>query len=298
MLFKKYTTQIALFTSILCCCSMASAWWQTGHMIVAAIAYQHLDSKAKATIDRWLPLMKVDDTPINQYNQPTPLESFMAISHWADDIKPALSSEWHYTNLAFSTDGTALPKYTNPENVVWAIKNLPATILNKKENRYERMRALAYLVHFVGDIHQPLHDASRYSQQSPQGDQGGNLYKIHYTEVDNTKITNLHELWDSALLVYPEHGFPYDDQNLADVKKLASDVMQDYPATYFGAKTTDLNPQHWAQQGFKIAKTLCYKVPMTAVPSSQYMQQDSKVAEQQLALAGYRLANLLNKLLG
>ena len=114
---------------------------------------------------------------------------------WPDTLrgqKIELYTRWHYTNLAFSADGTPLKNTVDTDNAVWAINHLLPIIGNTKANRFERARSLAFLVHIVGDLHQPLHSITRISAAHPEGDHGGNLYFIKYPAVKPQKITTFY----------------------------------------------------------------------------------------------------------
>ncbi len=151
------------------------------------------------------------------------------------------------------------------------------------------MLFLSFLTHIVGDLHQPLHTVTLFSAAHPDGDRGGNLYNIMY----NNKRTNTHSLWDSGVGTFESKSVSATDH----AKALALTIMQLYPASSFGDKATDLNPDNWAQEGYENAKKYVYNTPENEAPSAAYITIGKQVAEKQAALAGYRLANLLNTLL-
>lgn len=278
----------------------ANAWSAAGHMIIANIAYQHLTPTVKAKVDSMLAYMNVEDTSEHKYVYTLPSKTFMAVATWPDNIKEEdykVFSAWHFDAKYFSADGTPVPQCNNPENVVWAINDIQSEITSKYANPYDKSRALTFLIHFVGDVHQPMHNVSRVSKEHPYGDEGGNEYPISYTEANGAVIKDLHELWDTALNLYPQHGVPYNTENLQDIQKLADDIQKDYPESYFGNQVNDLNPKDWSDNSYTIARNFAYTVPQNTVPTAAYIAAGSTDAEKRIALGGYHLANLLNKML-
>lgn len=155
-----------------------------------------------------------------------------------------------------------------------------------------RSVAMRYLIHYVGDIHQPLHSASLVDKHFPSGDRGGNLFPLHNQEKE------LHALWDSVLMEYD--GYPELPMTIADWQKNGNNakrIMHKYPETIFKKPASDLNVQNWAEESFLIAKNFVYKsVKEGKEVPERYLEEGKNIAEMRLALAGYRLANLLKGL--
>lgn len=263
--------------------SSASAWDSSGHRIVAQIAYDNLTPIAKNKVDQLTELLDQKYPPRSR---------FLFASTWADQIKGddvTAFNSWHFINYPFSVDGTAT-KPPSSENVVWAILQSQKVLTSIKSNPYEKAIFLRFLIHFVGDAHQPLHCAELYSKEFPAGDASGNLYVIK-----DAYAQNLHAFWDEGLGLFRQYGQSYPLAN-KEALKLADKIQQDYPQSFFTNQATDLNPQDWAQQSFTIAKSFVYSLKENSQPSAAYVQQGQQKVEQQLALAGYRLANLLNQI--
>jgi hypothetical protein len=263
--------------------SPALAWDSSGHRVIAQIAYNNLTPTAKNKVDQLTELL----------DQKYPARSrFLFASTWPDQIKNdgvTAFNNWHFINYPFSVDGTAT-KPPQEENVVWAIQQSEKVLTSTKANPYEKAIFLRYLIHFVGDAHQPLHCAELYSKEFPVGDASGNLYMIK-----DVYVQNLHAFWDQGVGSFRQYGNNYPLTN-KDAGKLADKIQQAYPQSFFANQATDLNPQAWAQQSFAIAKSFVYSAPENSKPSDSYVQQGQQKVEQQLALAGYRLANLLNQI--
>jgi hypothetical protein len=101
----------------------------------------------------------------------------------------------------------------------------------------------------------------------------------------------LHKLWDDGA------GLLNGDESTSNVNQIAQQVTASYPETYFGNKAKDLDPAHWGKEGTETAINSVYTTPENQLPSTSYIENEKKIVSQELALAGYRLANLLNTLL-
>ena len=121
----------------------------------------------------------------------------------------------------------------------------------------------------------------------PEGDKGGNLYFIR----NNNSKTQLHAFWDQGAGAFA--GSSNEDR----INEFTQTLMTIYPPSYFGAKLNDLDPTHWLQEGMQNAQRFVYTTPEQQTPSAEYIFMAQKIAGQEVALAGYRLAALLNQLL-
>lgn len=259
----------------------ADAWNSLGHMIIANIAYQSLKPANREKVDELASYL--------QEEYPDVL-SFLHMAFWADTLrsqKIEMFTHWHYIDKPFSTDGTVLKNIMDTDNAVWAIDNIKPIIKNTRANPYERARFLAFFIHIVGDMHQPLHTVSYMSSIYPDGDQGGNLYFVRY----NSMRVKLHYLWDGGLGVFE---IPINPDNIEHLTKM---IMNKYPPKYFGEKINDIDTVHWSDEGMTNAKKYVYTIPREQTPSDEYINIGRKISEQQVALAGYRLGSLLNTLL-
>jgi hypothetical protein len=153
---------------------------------------------------------------------------------------------------------------------------------------------LRYVVHFVGDIHQPLHCASRVSAQHPGGDEGGLKFAVARTYGQK----HLHGLWDQGGRLFRLNmPRPLTAYGYSLIQTLARDIMETYPATNFVAQLAETSVAAWANEGFDLAKTNVYVgVQPGGAPSSDYLHKLETTASRQVALAGYRLAALLNEI--
>lgn len=260
------------------------AWNATGHMVIAEIAYSQLTPAARKNADNLLATFQKEYPDV---------KSFQELAAWPDTLhsqKIETYTRWHYIDNAFSTDGTPLQDLVDTDNAVWAVDNIDNIVKNTKANVNERARFLGFLIHIVGDLHQPLHTVSYISANHPDGDRGGNSYTIKYKNGSSNTI-NLHKLWDGAV------GSFESDPNNQDIEETAQTLMALYPKSFFGDKVTDVKADDWAKEGMVNAKTYVYTTPENQAPTTAYLNTGKQIAQQEAALAGYRLAVLLNQFL-
>jgi hypothetical protein len=216
--------------------------------------------------------------------------TYELISTWPDSIRSQriyAYSHWHYIAVSFSSDDTPLKNKVDTDNAVWALNSMKAVIKNDHANMYERARFLAFFSHIVGDLHQPLHTVTRFSLKKRNGDLGGNTFNIYY----HNKRISLHKLWDEGV-------GEFDASPTADnVAMITKDILAVYPKKYFGKKIDDLSFNNWTTEGMSNARQYVYKVDEEQSPGEDYLSQGKNISAQQAALAGYRLANLLNQLI-
>jgi hypothetical protein len=255
-----------------------------GHMVIANIAYEQLKPDVRE---------KVDSLVGNLNKEYPEMSTFLHLAYWPDAIRSQrieTFTHWHYIDIPYSIDGTAVKNdVIDTDNAVWAVKRIQVIVKNQHANPFDRARFLSFLTHIVGDLHQPLHTVTLFSAAHPSGDRGGNLFHIMY---NNTSV-NTHSLWDGGVGRFEGKNGRATDH----AKELAVELMQLYPASSFGDKASDLNPDNWAQEGFENAKKYVYSTPENQTPTTAYLSTGKQVAERQAVLAGYRLANLLNTLL-
>jgi hypothetical protein len=189
----KILIAVALASFILCTPVVSFGWGAGGHMMVASIAFGRLNPRAKAQANMLLAI------PINPPGIAAKSKDFVNAAHWADDLRPLIEfnkpfKELHFIDTPFSTDGTALPAVPTP-NVVTALED-NVNILKTSTDQNARAQALRFIIHFVGDIHQPLHCATRVDKVHPDGDAGGNLVSVLLANPSGGfKKSNLHSFW-------------------------------------------------------------------------------------------------------
>ncbi|HVV02301.1 MAG TPA: S1/P1 nuclease [Verrucomicrobiae bacterium] len=261
---------------------MVRAWNAEGHMVVAQIAYNHLDPAVKARCDALIA------APLEY--QSSKSSTFVTAAPWADDFKSQLGTAiWHYIDLPFSLDGTSTSGVSTASfDIVRAIRQCVSTLQDPDAGQTNLAISLRYLIHFAGDIEQPLHCSTAVSASSPAGDSGGNGFSLHGT------WSNLHSLWDAG------GGFLTDSLSrpldTSSQSKLDAKVALIETAHPYQPQTGVIpDPMDWAVEGWLLAQSVCYSgVTKGATPSAAYLNSATNTTIQQMAEGGQRLAGLLN----
>lgn len=266
----------------------AFAWNDGGHMVIAEIARQSVSPKILAECE-WL---------LKQQSDPK-TDTFITAACWADDYRTKENGPWHYINLHFRTDDRSTDNKPSPINVVWAIQRFSDILKDKRKDPRDRGEALRYLLHFVGDLHQPLHAVARDSDEHPDGDRGGNDFKIKPSiKFKDLKYPpdNLHALWDLGGGLFQPTPRPLSDENKASIQRQANSIKNRFPQISLD-NVSNSDPMAWAQESADLAKRYVYELKENEVPSSDYLRQCEDISAKRVAYAGYRLAALLNRLM-
>ncbi len=265
--------------------TVAQAWNATGHMVIAAIAQSGLTPKAKAEADR---LLKIGaDLPGS--------DDFVTVGPWADEYRSQHreTGPWHYKDLYFRADGKPAANKPDEINAVSKIREFTAILGDKSKPDADRAFALRILIHLVGDIHQPLHASSEESDARPMGDRGGNSFVILPPDGSERGPKNLHALWDGGAGLFPSH--PREEAK-ADAEAQAKELIASIPRSSL-PKVGETDSDKWTEEGLELAKSTVYSTAEGQTPSADYIKKAKDVAAHRAALAGYRLADLLNKTL-
>lgn len=249
----------------------AWAWGPLGHRVVAELAGQQLSPAARAEVERLL--------------APEHARTLVDVAIWADDLRddPAQRAlaertrRLHYVNFR-SADCVYLPPRDcrDGQCVVAAIGRYAALLADRSRPDAERREALKFVVHFVADVHQPLHAGYR-------DDKGGNDYQVRY----GGQGTNLHAVWDSLLL---------DSRGLR-WRAYAAALDDDGPVSLPPpSPPLDDPPAQWAQESCRIVRDDGV-YPRGHAIGAAYVAAERPLAERRLREAGVRLAALLNRAL-
>jgi S1/P1 Nuclease len=295
-------------TAALCLALPAAAWNYSGHWIVAEIAYGRLTPQARVRVDE---LIRNHPDYDSILTKGAPLEpaarvryAFVYAAAWPDlirgdsrfydetrpDAKPTppvagfpdmmRHGTWHYYDIPISGDGTPVVE-SQPPHLMTELPRLLAEIATA--NPLEAAYDLPWLEHLTGDAHQPLHATSRFLKSQPKGDAGGNLVIVHPGRT-------LHSLWDDAAA--PR------DLGYQEVVRYAREIAAEHPARGLGS----LDPKQWIAESFRLDKSAVYTFgletgskqhPLT-LPAG-YEEKANRLARRRVALAGYRLAAVLNQ---
>lgn len=260
-------------------------------MLVAKIARAGLKPEVLREVDR-----------LTQINPTTKADDMVTAACWADDIRPERkeTANWHFINYHFRTDGKETSNKPLEENVVWAIAKQSEILKDRSKSDAARADALRFLIHFVGDVHQPLHSVARDTDLHPDGDRGGNDFKVQPADLFldmERPPQNLHALWDAAGGLYRSMERPLSTTGKQYVDALANMLMLWMPESAL-QEASDLKPEDWTQESLKVAQSFVYTAPENGKPDLAYLLECQKISARRIALAGYRLGHLLNELLG
>lgn len=287
---------IGVICFILITPTLTLSWGAGGHMMTAQIAFDRLNPRAKAQARKLLAIQ------INPAAVTAKSRNFINASHWADDLRPFPEfdsfKELHFIDKFFSEDGTPLPTDLPPNNIVTALEE-NVNILKTSTDDKARAQALRFIIHFVGDIHQPLHCASRVSAALPQGDRGGNLVNLKIRQPNGTmKSTNLHSYWDGGIGTFPKTGPNFAPPPLSEIPRPVATIIRTYSATDPALNLN--NPTDfagWAGESHTLAKEVAYKgITNNGTPTAAYNRRATRIARKRVAWGGYRLAALLNSI--
>ena len=287
----KRALAIGIVFLILCTPSISLGWGAGGHMMTAQIAFSRLNPTAKA---KAIELLAIDINPAAVTAKST---DFVNASHWADDLRPFAEFDsfkaLHFIDKPFPL-GSNLPAI-DPENIVKALED-NVNILKTSTDKNAQAQALRFIIHFVGDIHQPLHCTTRVTAANPDGDRGGNLFKIKILKNGKLQDSNLHSYWDGGIGAFPPTGNNFAPPPLRSVVRAANQAKAANPATNPALKLDDpFNFAAWSDESFALGKSVVYKgIQSGKKPTPAYNQKALKVARQRVAWGGYRLAALLN----
>jgi hypothetical protein len=258
----------------------ARAWGADGHVIVAKIAELNLTPEARKEIQKLLGPIPISHPRIATYAD--------FVKHNPDYPEYSKTAGWHFVDIPLGA--TFDPATHCPEQncVIDQVNRLKGVLAKKDGKADDRLDALTFLVHLVGDMHQPLHCATR-------DDHGGNGLKVRFLGNRGNHL-NLHSVWDENLV------------RAAMKRKDRLDFAYD-----LNTRITDDNrkswkegtPKDWALESHKLAETAAYcdskgkPLPKMGEPDldQPYVDRGTKTVSEQLQKGGVRLAALLNEAL-
>jgi hypothetical protein len=292
----KNAIALAAICLILSTPTVLLGWGSGGHMMVAHIAFGRLNPNAKAQVQKLLAVS------INPPDVTAKSLDFLNASHWADDVKHLtgfeFSGDLHFIDIPFSTDRTKLPRdLPKPENIVKALGHY-VDVLKTSTDQNEQAQALRFIIHFVGDIHQPLHCATKVDKKHIEGDRGGNDLLIKVRRNGMLKPVKLHSYWDGGIDTFPKEGPgpTFTPPPLSQIHAAAATATNGNPDTDPALKLDQpFDFQGWADESNKLAREVAYKnAAKGKEPNAAYRKAAVKVARKRVAFGGYRLAALLN----
>lgn len=246
---------------------LAGRWSFEGHRLICEIAWRELTPVVQ---ERIRVLLAAD----------TAYDRFSDSCVWADDVRrdPRYRryTTAHYVNLPRNAGGVDVTRDCGDTYcVIEAIRDMIAVLRDDGAPTPDRVEALKFLGHFVGDLHQPLH--AGYGD-----DRGGNDTPV---QLDGRDI-NLHWLWDGELL--EQLGF-----RESDAARLHAEIRP-IDRTLWG----ELTPERWAEESFQLVEREVYHGVEDGRLAAAYVERNRYTVKRQMLKAGVRLGALLNQLLG
>lgn len=308
---------LLIFVITVASLASVSAWDDTGHKLVAYIAWEQMSPQARekaikillsAPEDSDLSVFYLQDSRSAAAKQ---RELFMIAATWSDIVRDKNfknryakyhHGNWHYLDTFWrEVNGKVelVPELQpDKENAVERLFVFDKVLRDASASDADKSIALAWILHLSGDIHQPLHDSGRVTKYDPKGDQGGNLFMLSPKDAKGDDRLSLHWYWDSIVgRNVPRVNDACDSDYLPAI---AQQMMKKYPFAKMQNRLEIGKFDEWQKEGFQIASTKLYPASLKfgEMPSESYKKQAFEIAQEQIALAGYRLGETLNQILG
>jgi len=291
----------------------AQAWGCKGHQTVALIAEKHLTPEARQWVLKLLSENPIDPK-LSRYCGGASRDLMADASTWADDVRgERKNGPWHYIDIPRGSKRGPLEPFCGQEGCVTrAISEQLAILKDPKADAVKRAEALRYIIHFVGDLHQPLHTVTN-------ADEGGNCVPVKYFrrgphEHNYSFSPNLHSIWDTAILERDAEG--------ADPAEYAETLDAQFAADIEGWQKAGIHVDEWVWEGYDFAENVVYGdlTPKVAIEPNvvlhscsddnnigerllhqnitageAYQEKAASVTEKRIAEGGVRLAMILNE---
>jgi len=311
-----------MFVALVCCVAgtpEARAWGCEGHQTIALIAEMHLSPRALAAVNELLKDNPIDPK-LNRYCKPVSTDPMADAATWADDYRnqDPTTGPWHFFDIPRGAKRKDIDQYcpASTSCVTAALQAQIAILESPTASAAKKAEALRYVIHFAGDIHQPLHCTTN-------SDQGGNCVPVSYFDMP-AKETNpttgsyyprLHAVWDTNILERIAQG--------KTVEQFAAQLNQQFGFMIASWQRQGMIFDNWAWESHQLAEQISYgdlpvKIaiePPVAVTTclddnhisdrmfklneqlgQPYQDDAAPVVEEQLAKAGIRLSMILNKI--
>ena len=279
-------SRIAVALLLLVLASPAAAWWDYGHRTVATIAMAEVTPRTRAAIRRLIAQSAALHTPA------CPIRSIEDASVWADCVKPlgdrfSYAYSWHYQNVDICKPFDLKTPCADGNCVSAQIERTTRLLGDRTVPVAERVAAFAFLVHFMGDLHQPLHAGDRH-------DRGGNDQPANYGVMAGRR--NLHTVWDGLLA----------DRAISTPQGGALGILAEIPAADRPAQAAG-SVADWSRENWQVAHGAyadllggdgCGPQPAgRPTLSADAITREIPILRRQVARGGIRLAQLLNEAL-
>lgn len=248
--------QVAAALATAGACATAHAWGAEGHRLIGELAEAQLTPAARAEVGRLLAA--------------EPGATLSSVATWADEVRSGATASWHYVNPPPGNCSYDRARDCNDGQCAVEALATQVGVLKSTAPADQRLIALKWVVHLVGDVHQPLHAGFK-------GDKGGNLYQVQAFG----RGTNLHSLWDGALIRNRAGGL---------------DALRAAMTTPGVAAAAAPEAGAWAVESCKIVVTRGF-YPDGRLIDQAYVDQWDPILVSRLKAAAQRLAATLNEAL-
>jgi len=296
----------------------SNAWGCKGHQTVALIAEKHLTPEAQKFLQKLLSENPIDPN-LKRWCGNATSDLLVDASTWPDDVRnERKNGPWHYIDIPRGKRDGSLDEYCGAEGCVTrAIEEQRTILKDKSVNSVKRAEAIRYLIHFVGDLHQPLHAINN-------ADNGGNCVPVkyfHHEPLPNPLhperedySPNLHQVWDTEIVER--------DMEISNPHRYADDLDEAFHAESSKWEAAGIHVETWAWESHERAETSVYDAFPEKIAiepdvrpkgcsdnnhigkrmfekhlaiGEAYQTSAAKAAETALAEAGIRLAMILNE---
>jgi hypothetical protein len=300
---------LALAAAGLAWSTPAHAWDELGHRVVARIAWDHMTPATRQNAIRLLQSAPPGSGIAELMPQTGTMEErqrewFIHTAVWADMIRDRnhagtryAHADWHYVNFFWEPGPNGRPRdrddMPRAGELLNQMQRISQTLGSASVPDSAEAIGLAWLLHLGGDSHQPLHNSARITAEDPEGDRGGNSYRL----AGLYPFNNLHAYWDSMIGFAIPWGA--SDRTEADyVGTIAQTIVRRWPQSRMRGQLLPGQFEEWSRQGLRVAQNTAYRTPRNERAQPGYRRIAWTAAEPRVALAGYRLADLLNQKLG
>jgi hypothetical protein len=318
----KFRQMLRFLTPTVACLALFSilsstpvlAWDDAGHKITTVIAWKNMTPTARARAVEIL-MAAPEDSMLSAFysgdSRPEAtrkLELFMIASTWPDMVRDRNfptrygkyhKSSWHYADTFWTEENGTFKTLGNVAGegglAVEKILEFEKLLADPASQKSDKAIALAWILHLVGDIHQPLHASARVTDLEPKGDQGGNLFLLTPRDTPREKQMSLHWFIDSIVGRNIERRDACDSDYLFPI---ADAITKTYPMSMFRDQSSD-GADKWQQESVSLTQREVFTSELIRfqTPTDEYRKQIFKISEKRLAQAGYRMATLLNRAL-
>jgi len=314
---ERFFVLACILAAYSCVAPSARSWGCKGHQTVALIAEKHLTPEARRLVDQLLGENPIDPKLKRGCGNTTP-DLMVDASTWPDDVRNERhNGPWHYIDIPRGKHKGSLDEFCGTDGCVTrAIEEQRAILKDKSTDPMKRADAIRYLIHFVGDMHQPLHSVNN-------GDNGGNCVPVKYLHHEpllnplhaerEDYSPNLHQIWDTEIIER--------DMEVSNPHRYADELDEKFHSESASWEAAGIHVENWAWEVHERAETEVYDAFSVKVPiepdvkpkgcsdnnhigkrqferhlavDEAYQARAATAAEKGLAEAGVRLAMILN----